>query len=239
MQLTVLGSNSNGNGYLLRNDSEALLIECGVSISSIKKALNFRLDNVSAIVTHAHGDHSKSLRDLVKSGIRVYANEYTLGAMGCNGHHRVTTMVAGFSYKIGGFTVKPFEVHHDVPTLGFLIHHTECGLTLFLTDTCYTDYTFPGLNNVIVECNHDVELVRNNQPGFLRDRIYQSHMNLDTCKQLLRANDLSQVNNIVLIHLSDSNSDALRFKREVSHVTGKHVTIAEAGITIPFNKTPF
>jgi uncharacterized surface protein with fasciclin (FAS1) repeats len=64
-------------------------------------------------------------------------------------------------------------------------------------------------------------------------------MSLDTCKRTLKANDLSQVNNIVLIHLSDGNSDAARFKREVQEVTGKTVWIADAGMEIPFNRTPF
>jgi phosphoribosyl 1,2-cyclic phosphodiesterase len=141
---------------------------------------------------------------------------------------------------IGSFKVKPFKVNHDVPCVGFLISHTECGLTLFLTDTYYCDYTFPGLNNIIVECNHDMELLVENSPKFLQDRVIQSHMNLDTCKGLLRANDLTAVNNIVLIHLSDNNSDALRFQKEVRELTGKDVHVAEAGMVLEnFNQQPF
>jgi len=56
---------------------------------------------------------------------------------------------------------------------------------------------------------------------------------------MLSANDLSQVNNIVLIHLSDSNSDEIQFQNEVSELTGKNVTVASNGMTINFNKTPF
>jgi hypothetical protein len=47
------------------------------------------------------------------------------------------------------------------------------------------------------------------------------------------------VNNIVLIHLSDSNSDARRFKNEISELTGKNVSIAESGITIDIGITPY
>lgn len=56
---------------------------------------------------------------------------------------------------------------------------------------------------------------------------------------MLAANDLSQVNNIVLIHLSDSNSDEKQFQKEVSELTRKNVTVASNGIEIQFNKTPF
>ena len=64
-------------------------------------------------------------------------------------------------------------------------------------------------------------------------------MHLDTCKGLLLANDLSQVNNIVLIHLSDSNSDEMRFQKEIAAATGKLVPVAVAGLEIEFNKTPY
>jgi hypothetical protein len=39
-------------------------------------------------------------------------------------------------------------------------------------------------------------------------------MSLETLLELLGKNDLSKVNNIVLIHLSDSNSNAIEFKMQ-------------------------
>ena len=47
------------------------------------------------------------------------------------------------------------------------------------------------------------------------------------------------VTNIILIHLSDGNSNAELFKKEVAAETGKKVTIASKGIEIDFGKTPF
>jgi hypothetical protein len=64
-------------------------------------------------------------------------------------------------------------------------------------------------------------------------------MSLDTCIGFLRKNDLSKVNNIVLIHLSDGNSDEKLFKSEVENATGKTVTVADNGTVIQFKKTPF
>lgn len=240
MQLIVIGSSSAGNGYLLMSESgDTLLIEAGVPFLSIKKALGYNLRNVAALVSHSHGDHSKSIRDVMAAGVQVYSGRDTFVAKGMNGHHRAHVLTAGQSIQIMSFTVLPFEVNHDVPCLGFLIRHEECGTVLFLTDTCYSDYTFPGLNNIIVECNHSQDIMRENgTPRFLRDRVIGSHMSLDTCKGLLSANDLSAVHNIVLIHLSDKNSDEARFQREVQELTGKTVTIATAGLSIPFNKNP-
>jgi phosphoribosyl 1,2-cyclic phosphodiesterase len=165
--------------------------------------------------------------------------------MGTDTHHRAERMIAGQIYNIGPFRVIPFSVMHDAAQpLGFLIHHPETGTILFVTDTYYVKDTFRNLNNVIVEANFcqkilDERLANNESPDFLRNRIFKSHMSLDTCKQLLQANDLRQVNNIVLIHLSDGNSHAVRFKDEVTALTGKQVHVAEAGMIIPFSKKPF
>lgn len=246
MELKVINSNSTGNAYILENSQEALLIECGVRFERIKQALNFNYRKVvGCLLTHEHGDHAKSIADVQKVGIKVYASEGTHKALNTFGHHRSMVIKGGGEYKIGRFTVRPFDTKHDVAEpLGFLIHHPETGVVLFLTDSYFSEYKFAGLNNIIVEANYcqtilDQRLAAGVNPKFLRDRVIVSHMSLDTCKKLLRANDLSAVNNIVLIHLSDGNSHEERFKREVEEATGKPVWIAVPGLNIPFNKKPF
>lgn len=240
MTLHVISSNSSGNAYLLKAEQETLLIEAGVHIGKIKKALGYDLSRVvGCLVTHSHGDHACSLVDVMNAGIPVYASIETLRERDASIHHRARPIEVGVKCSVGAFQVKAFSVNHDVKCLGFLIYHRECGLTLFLTDTYYCDYNFPGLNNIIVEANHCTEIMGvNGTPEFLKDRIVQSHMNLKTCKELLLANDLSQVNNVVLIHLSDANSDASRFRREIQNITGKTVHIAEPGLEVPFTKNP-
>lgn len=65
-------------------------------------------------------------------------------------------------------------------------------------------------------------------------------MSVETCLEILQANDLRAVNNIILIHLSDKNSDAKVFKQRIEDTTLKNVTIAIAGLTIEnFNIHPF
>lgn len=148
------------------------------------------------------------------------------------------------SFAIGNFKILPFDLKHDVPCLGFLIDHPECGRNIFITDTYFCEYTFPNLNNVIIEANYCKKIIDQKygpESGkeFLRNRILKSHFSLQNCKDMLSANDLSKVNNIVLIHLSDSNSDEIQFQKEVAELTGKNVTVANNGMEIPFNKTPF
>lgn len=56
MKLTILGSSSSGNGYILEsNDGEKLIIEAGVKIMKYKEALNFDINCIRAcVVSHAH-----------------------------------------------------------------------------------------------------------------------------------------------------------------------------------------
>jgi phosphoribosyl 1,2-cyclic phosphodiesterase len=164
--------------------------------------------------------------------------------MGTTDHHRAG--VTDGSLKIaGGFQFKSFDVKHDAAEpVGYIIKHAETGNVLFLTDTYYCEYSFSGLNNIIVEANYCQEIIdRQVELGVLhqklRNRIISSHMSIDTCIDLLKANDLSQVNNIVLIHLSDNNSDAELFKRKAQEATGKTVHIADVNQVIDFNKNPF
>lgn len=246
MNLKIIGTGSKGNAYILENENEALLIECGVSVNDIKKALNFNLTKVvGCICTHEHFDHSKAIYDVMKLGIDMYASKGTLEKRFVFSLPRATMIKSKETVQIGNFKVMAFDVKHDAAEpLGFLIEHPDCGKVLFLTDTYYCSYTFPGLNNIIIEANYSKEIIdrkygADSDKEFLRNRILKSHFSLQNCKDMLSANDLSQVNNIVLIHLSDSNSDEKQFHQEVTELTGKNVTVASNGMVITFRKTPF
>lgn len=246
MMLHILGSNSAGNCYILQNDQEALIIEAGIRVDRIKQAIGFKVSKVAGcLLTHEHLDHSAYINEVMAAGVNVYATKGTFSARGINGHYRAIHIEKNRQVKIGSFTILPFDVKHDaMEPVGFLISHPETGNILFVTDTYYVSYTFKDLHNIIVEANYSQEIIDEKlregaSPKFLRDRVLQSHMSLDTCLGLLKANDLSQVNNIVLIHLSDKNSHAERFQGAVKGLTGKNVHVGAAGMAINFDKQPF
>lgn len=244
MKLKVVSSGSVGNCYIVHNEDEALLIECGVKFKQIQESLNFNLKKVvGCIVSHSHQDHCKGVREVVNSGIDVYCLRETASTFGWKSH-RVKEVEAMKSFMVGNFKVMPFPLQHDVPCLGFMVEHKDTGRFVFITDTYYCEYTFPGLHNVIIEANYcqnilDAKMAAGATPDFLRNRVLKSHMSLATCKEFLRANDLSSVNNILLIHLSDSNSNADLFQREIKQQTAKTVNVASKGLEITFTKTPF
>ena len=243
MELKVIGSGSKGNAYILENKDEALLIECGVNFKDIKTAFNFDFRKVvGAIVSHEHGDHGKAVKDAMNYGITVFTTQGTHQALGTTMHHRAGMIKYHKPFMLGNFKIKAFDILHDaLEPCGFLIHHPDCGNVLFITDLIFCAYTFPKLNNIIIEANYDEDIAKRklNDMEFLRNRIIKNHMSIDTCEKTLLANDLSAVNNIVLIHLSDSNSDASAFQKRITKSTQKTVTIADAGVTVNFDKTPF
>ena len=57
-------------------------------------------------------------------------------------------------------------------------------------------------------------------------------MSIQSTLELLADNDLTAVKNIILIHLSDKNSDANSFKQQVIEQTGIPTTIAESNIEL-------
>lgn len=246
MKLKVLGSSSAGNCYILEGETEALIIEAGIRLTEVKKALGYDLKKaVGCLVTHQHNDHSKYIRQFMGAGITVLALQDVFEAHTVPLNNSFRQIIqAGRGYKISQFKVYAFSVTHDCPCLGFIIDHPETGKVLFLTDTMSCDYSFPGLTQILIEANYEDKTLDSNIkqgkiPLILRPRIIGSHMEFETTKQILKNQDLTGVRNIVLIHLSDGNSDEQRFIREIKAMTGKQVYAASKGMSIAFNKEPF
>lgn len=246
MRLHVLSSGSKGNGYIIYNDIEAIVLECGVPYQNCLKAVKFnRGIIVGALVTHEHGDHAKYTEQYLGAAIPVYMSDGTARQLKYKKARRPEIVYAGKVFSVGNFKVLPFDTQHDCEQpFGFLISHPQMGQTLFATDTYFLKYRFAGLSNVMIECNYDSHIIDKNVedgrvPYIVRDRVNQSHMSLETCIETLKANDLSAVNNIVLLHLSSKNSDPEFFKKEVEEATGKLVTIATKGVDILFDKEMF
>lgn len=247
MDLKILGSSSAGNCYVFDNGKEVLVVECGISFKEVQKALKFDISRiVGAIVSHEHGDHAKFVSKFLEAHVPVYMSAGTIHKVSIGESGFLPYMCeAGVQFKVGNFTILPFNVQHDAEEpFGFLISHEETGTILFATDTYYLRYKFTGLNNILLECNYSLEILDANiaagkLPQKLRDRTIESHCSLNTCRETLLANDLTAVNNIVLIHLSASNSNALKFKKVIHEATGKTVHIADKGMILNLNKSPF
>lgn len=237
MKLIVVGSSSSGNGYIFKSDlGELLLLEAGVNPKTVRKAIDYRVGNVSGIiVSHCHGDHAKYIAEYSKMGIPVGAgedmhNKFTIGAP----KYRLEE---GKTYSFGTFRVTPFTVKHDVPNFGYLIYHRECGTVLFATDTFTLPYAFRKVRHFLIEANYADDILKANvESGEISrsraDRLMVSHMSLRNCIGNLKSCDAASAETITLIHLSSQNSDAGRFRHEVMQEFGIPTYIADKGLEI-------
>lgn len=227
MQITSYHSSSSGNLYRVDN----LLLEAGVPIREIKRALGFRLHEIDAcLISHEHGDHAKGARDLMKAGVDCYMSEGTAADLGVKGH-RLHILEAGKRTTIGPWAVLPFATVHDAAEpLGFLLAKGAEKL-LFLTDSHYCPHRFQDLTHIMLEVGYDPEILRLNVAAGLvhpevAKRVIQNHMSIRTALEVLRANDMTRVEEVLLIHLSNNNSNAEATARGAREVTGQPVYVA-------------
>ncbi len=232
MEIKILASGSAANCYLVSDGQTQLMIECGLSLPVIGKKSGFQLARVAGcLISHSHQDHCKAVKDLMRLGTDCYMSYETAEALDIVGHHRCHFLTPGnpFPLLIGTWTVRPFETKHDAPgSLGFLLVSQRGPRLVYLTDTPYSRYTFKKPTHIMIEANYSQEIIAENVETGTVDlahkiRVMQNHMSLETVEAFLQAHDLSNVQGIWLLHLSNTNADEELFKRRIQRLTGKPV----------------
>lgn len=153
----------------------------------------------------------------------------------------VAVLELGKKTKIGGFTVQPISVLHSCECFSYIIYHSEFGKLLFTTDCSEFKYKIKDLNHIIIESNYDEETILENMSNnHYSSSQFKNHMSFDNTLETLKVNNNSQLQNIVLCHLSSSNSNAKLYKDKVIENIGiSNVFIAEKGLVVELNKEEF
>lgn len=244
MKAECLASSSAGNCFILEfniNGEKAyIMVECGLPIKEIYKKLSERkilLSQIKAcLITHAHGDHSKSAKALYDYGIEIFAEKRTIEQLSIKGKELI---VEKPNRVLNGLFVMPFEVEHDCPgSVGFVIKtKEEC--VIFVNDhkrwTCNLSNFKPDY--VFIECNYDQKVVyaqyyalkKEKDNGDIdeaqlkeinakmnqHERNLNSHCSLaGTIKGLEKLN-LRHCKAIFLMHLSDRYANEYKMKNEI------------------------
>lgn len=236
-KLRVLSSGSSGNCYILECGNEQLIIELGVSWKEILKGLNYDLSKVQAcLVSHQHLDHSKSIPNAIKYGLQVVSCEEVRII-----HPQVKVLKKGVKMRLGGFSVQAIPLQHNCECYGFLIEHNSIGKLIFCTDTNSVPYRFKGINHWLIESNYSNDLLIDNM---CNDTYSQSasenHMEIEDTIEVLKQNYSSELQTIILCHLSNGNSNAELFKQRVKDELGfDNVFIADSGVEVELIKEDF
>ena len=231
MTLTVLGSGSSGNCYIVGNNYERILLDCGLPYRQILRELHFNVRTVEGILmTHSHRDHSLCANYFHRMAVPVYSGSET--SQRCE---YVTSVNALEPFSVGRFTCVGFPLPHDeTPNMGFLVRHPQIGTLMYMTDFAYCPYRFTGahINHMMVECNYCEQNLDTNDDAYLH-RI-RGHAGLNTTIGIIRANMTEDLKTVTIIHVSSNYGDVDRMLEEVRSVVGDgvKVNVAVPGLTV-------
>ena len=220
MRFASLGSGSEGNGLLVEVGATRVLIDCGFGIRDTVARLariGVAPETITAIiVTHEHSDHICGVAPFaVRFGTPVWLTFGTLETVA--ERFAVLPRVYGFDsqdvFEVGDIEVRPFPVPHDARDPVQFVCSDGCWRLGVLTDlgisTAYVEASLSGCDALVLECNHDLDLLANGDyPFSLKQRIASKFGHLDNgaAAGLLARLDNSRLKHLIAAHLSQNNN---------------------------------
>jgi phosphoribosyl 1,2-cyclic phosphodiesterase len=220
MRFASLGSGSEGNALLVESGGTRVLLDCGFPLSEVTSRLarlGLEASSLDAIiVTHEHGDHGGGVAKLAaRHGLPVYLTRGTLSGLGADGRELGSRKLidAYTPFAIGAIEVTPYTVPHDArEPVQFVLGNGAVKLGV-LTDTGqptpHIAQSLSGVNALVLECNHDLDMLMNGPyTAQLKKRIASrlGHLSNEASAELLRAMDCSRLQHLVAAHLSQTNN---------------------------------
>lgn len=217
-----LSSGSSGNCYYVGNEFHGILIDAGISATSIRKFLktiDVSMQTIMGIlVSHNHIDHIRGLEVLTrKNHIPVFTTHNIWDSIlspnrkisgDCIREIHIKQM-----FHLAGFDIEVFRICHDAPeTIGFHICADGIKVTIVtdLGHICDTSAPFiREANLLVIESNYDEEmLINGGYPYYLKKRIQSDNGHLGNHQtSVFLADSISdKLNYICLAHLSKNNN---------------------------------
>jgi phosphoribosyl 1,2-cyclic phosphodiesterase len=234
VQVWSFASGSDGNCYVVESEGTSLLVECGRPYFQIKdlfESVGLNLDELSGVVlTHAHGDHSRSARYLSQTHrVPIYASRGTLGALNLTDLSLARPLDAGKTYPIGQIDLQPFAVPHDCrEPLGFRFE-AGSGRAAIATDLGWVPRNvarqFREVDLLILEANYDPHLLHTGTyPYFLKQRVSGTygHLSNGAAAEAIVACRDRPPGAVWLAHLSEQNNSPKHALQTVARVLRRH-----------------
>ncbi|MBI3939910.1 MAG: MBL fold metallo-hydrolase [Acidobacteria bacterium] len=233
----ILGSGSAGNAALVSTSRTRLLFDIGFS----KKELLRRLSRVCVVpqslgavfISHEHTDHISGLRQFCKEfPLPVFMTPGTSHAARLRkGPESVETLQAGQPVHFRDFVVVPVAVPHDAAEPVAFIVIVEGVKIALVTDlgelTGAVCEQLRGAHCLIVESNHDVEMLRvGPYPWGIKQRVMsaQGHLSNAATAEFLTHRYDGHAEYIVLAHLSQVNNHP-----DIARLTAEQALRARSG----------
>lgn len=215
----ALNSGSNGNCYYVGNNTEAILIDAGISCREIEKRMKRLALNIfkvkAVFISHEHTDHTSGVRVLSKKyKLPVYITHVThrFGGLRLE-NHLVTSFDAHLPVTIGNLSITAFPKFHDaVDPYSFIIscNQVKVGVFTDIGTPCENlVHHFKQCNAAFLESNYDEAMLENGKyPHYLKNRIRgdKGHLSNKQALELFRAHRPSFMSHLFLSHLSKNNN---------------------------------
>ena len=238
MKMCSITSGSSGNCIFVGSDKTSLLVDVGLSGKRIEFGLN-EIDRTTSeidgiLVTHEHSDHVKGLGVLARRyNIPIYANKETITAikrmdsLGKLPEGIFREIAVDEDYQLGDVTIKPFAISHDAAMpMGYRLEKGDKAIAVATDMGQYSDYTIEkltGLNALLLEANHDVNMLQvGAYPYYLKRRILseRGHLSNESAGQLLCELLHDELEVVLLGHLSQENNyEALAYETVCAEIT--------------------
>lgn len=217
--ITSLNSGSNGNCYYVGNDTEAILVDAGISCREIErrmKRLGLFIEKVKAVfVSHEHSDHIKGLPVLVKKyQLPIYITPMTMRRGGLNFEENLLrTFIAHEPVSIGELSVTAFPKFHDASDpYSFVVSGNNICIGVF-TDIgapcIHLKKYFQQCHAAFLETNYDEEVLeKGSYPIYLKNRIRggKGHLSNKQALELFITYKSDYMSHLLLSHLSKNNN---------------------------------
>lgn len=231
------GSGSSGNCYYLYTATDGLIIDTGIGIRTLKKHFrNYGLSQSlvhNILITHDHADHVKAVGCISKDmNIPVYTTDAVHAGIRRNYcvQQKINPELVHFieknvTFEIGDFKITAFDVPHDsADNVGYTIVYggvTFCLITDAGTVTEEMKSHIRKANYLVLEANHDEEMVKNGPyPQYLKRRILsdKGHLSNMACAQALVENSTATLKKVWLCHLSEENNHPELARKTIENV---------------------
>ncbi len=223
LSIASLNSGSNGNCYYIGNETEAVLIDAGLSCRETETRmarLGLSMAHVKAIfISHEHTDHISGLPVLArKYQLPVYITPDTLQFSRIpKGGFPVHDLQAYEPVCIGDLCITAFPKWHDAADPhSFVVSYgnTKVGVFTDIGAPCeHVIDHFSQCHAAFLEANYDEDMLANGRyPIFLKNRIQgpQGHLSNQQALELFRKHRPPFMSHLLMSHLSkDNNSPQL------------------------------
>ena len=210
MKIVVIQSGSKGNATLVIDEGRILLIDMGITLTSLKEGLatidKKLLDIDALLLTHSHTDHTKGVQYL--DPLPIYCTKGTYKA------DNVNIIKPYESFMIEHLKITPIEASHDAKgTVGFIIENKKEKFA-YLTDTgMIPEASLSLMKNAdyyMIESNHNIKkLHQTNRPAHLKLRILSDEGHLSNEASAIYMSELvgDRTKEIILAHISEEANE--------------------------------